>query len=165
MNFKNPLKTPFEEAIKLFWARVERTASCWNWTGSKHPKGYGQLTFMGYDQKAHRLSYLLHNGEIPEGLCVMHICDNPSCVNPSHLKLGTNQDNSDDKVTKGRQYRPTGEKNPAKILSEQKVQEIRQKYKTGLYTQLQLAIEYGTARSTIAEVTSGRTWFHDVRPS
>lgn len=95
-----------------FWARVHKTDSCWVWTRSKHPKGYGWYRFsvktrtVGKKTKAtiraHRLSWLLNRGEIPCGLSVLHNCDNPACVRPDHLFLGTIKDNYDDAVSKGR---------------------------------------------------------------
>lgn len=83
---------------------------CWLWVGGKDPKGYGMYYFkygtdtlpQGKQAKAHRASYILHVGDIPEGMTVRHKCDNPSCVNPSHLVLGTHQQNMDDKVRHGR---------------------------------------------------------------
>ncbi len=92
-----------------FWARVTKgdSKSCWNWTGGKNEKGYGALRFLGERILAHRLSWIIHNGPIPEhdsyhGFCILHRCDNPSCVNPDHLFLGTHQDNMDDMVAKNR---------------------------------------------------------------
>lgn len=89
-----------------FWDFVERglsTQECWPWTGSKNPKGYGLLgpQYKPY-RRAHRYVWFLANGEIPKGLLVLHTCDNPSCVNPDHLWLGTAQDNTTDMMQKGR---------------------------------------------------------------
>ena len=88
--------------MERFWAKVDKSGDCWLWTASKTKEGYGYFRFDGAMRKAHRMSWLLTNGEIPEGMLVCHTCDNPSCVNPKHLWLGTNRDNMDDMNAKGR---------------------------------------------------------------
>ena len=87
-----------------FWSMVEKGDSCWNWTGSLSKKGYGQISKTRNDgpELAHRLSYRLFVGPIPNGIMVLHKCDNPKCVNPSHLFLGTSGDNTQDMVQKER---------------------------------------------------------------
>ena len=90
--------------IDRFWNKVQKgnKNSCWNWLGAKNPKGYGLLGIQYPERRSHRFSWYLHNGKIPKKLFVLHSCDNPSCVNPNHLFLGTAQDNTNDMIKKGR---------------------------------------------------------------
>lgn len=86
-----------------FWARVDVVVgSCWVWTGAVGDHGYGRITEKGKRYRAHRMAWLINCGEIPEGLSVLHKCDNPSCVNPDHLFLGTQKVNIADGIQKGR---------------------------------------------------------------
>lgn len=85
-----------------FNCKVARTPTCWWWHGAKNSQGYGKLRAGNKWWTAHRISYLLHKGKIPPDLWVLHRCDNPSCVNPDHLFLGTRQDNIEDARQKGR---------------------------------------------------------------
>lgn len=96
---------PRPSVEERFWKSVKKELGkgCWNWTAAKIC-GYGAFSALG-EQRAHRVAYRLFVGEIPEGLYVLHKCDNPKCIRPDHLFLGTQQDNVDDKVAKGRQSR------------------------------------------------------------
>jgi len=92
-----------DETVKRFFAKVVVGENCWGWLGSTS-KGYGQMSSRKRKSpfKAHRLSWVIHNGDIPKGLVVRHSCNNPTCVNPKHLKVGTQKDNADDMVKAGR---------------------------------------------------------------
>lgn len=87
-----------ESIEKRFWEKVEKTESCWNWKGAINPSGHAVIKIDGKNRGSHRVSYAIHNGEIPENLMILHKCHNPKCVNPSHLKLGNAQENSQDEV-------------------------------------------------------------------
>lgn len=91
--------------MERFWSKVARTeneADCWLWLGATRAGGYGSIRVARKLEMAHRVSYLLAHGSIDEGLCVLHRCDNPACVNPAHLFLGTKKDNTSDRISKGR---------------------------------------------------------------
>jgi hypothetical protein len=93
-----------EDVSLRFWRKVIKIEHCWEWAAYKNKKGYGQIKIQGKVLGAHRVSWLLAVGEIEAGLCVLHTCDNPKCVRPDHLFLGTNADNVDDKYKKGRAF-------------------------------------------------------------
>lgn len=151
-----------------FWRYVSKTDTCWNWTGSgSGPKGaYGAMNINKKSCKAHRVSWEIHRGPIPEGMCVLHKCDNPRCVNPDHLFLGTKKDNTQDMVKKLRHYTVTkpefilrgSEANPAK-LNEKQVFQIRRLSLKGVSGH-RIALWCGMSRSTINRAIDGTNWQH-----
>lgn len=135
-----------------FWAKVDKRGpdECWPWTGCLTPLGYGQLLIHAKKWMAHRASWRIAHGPIPKGMCVCHHCDNPPCVNPAHLFLGTHKQNSEDMVNKGRAA--SGPFSPSKIRL------IRKLYCTGHYTQAELAKRFGTTQPVISGITRGQTY-------
>jgi spore coat polysaccharide biosynthesis protein SpsF (cytidylyltransferase family) len=132
-----------------FWALVARGDGCWEWTGHT-VKGYG--TYSRF--KAHRLAWELANGRSPGRMSVCHSCDNPGCVNPSHLWLGTARDNCADKVRKGRQA--TGEAHGKAKLTASEVADIR--LNPANLSHRQLAENYGVTRGAIGKILRGQSW-------
>jgi len=129
-----------------FWPKIEKTNSCWNWMANKNNHGYGMVLYGDRKRLAHRISWELHNGKIPKGLCVLHKCDNPACVNPDHLFLGTIRDNYEDMVKKGRHPPPS---NQFRQIPKAEVERIRELYQEG-YSQIALVRMFGLHRSTIS---------------
>lgn len=115
---------------KFFHDHVKRGPGCWEWTGFLDNKGYGRMnvartTGVGRtSQGAHRVSWVIENGPIPNGLHVLHSCDNPKCVNPGHLRLGTHQDNMKDASERGRYPRRKGSDSPVSKISAEHRAEI-----------------------------------------
>jgi HNH endonuclease/helix-turn-helix resolvase-like protein len=135
-----------------FWPKVNKTETCWLWLGSRAPEGYGHLNTVGKMKLAHRVSWELCNGPIPDGICVLHKCDNPPCVRPDHLFLGTKLDNPTDRLIKGRLGRVTK-------LNEESVYSMWQLYQNG--TSLgELAAQFNVNYSTIWRITHGHRWKH-----
>jgi hypothetical protein len=144
-----------------FWALVSRgpDEDCWIWQGTLMGKGYGKFyTAEKRHTGAHRISYLLHHGEIPDGMLVRHTCDNPPCVNPGHLLLGTVRDNSADARDRGRLSGGSlkGTAHPRCLLTEDSVQDIR----SGRFTTKEFAELYGVSVSTVQGIRRGRSWTH-----
>jgi hypothetical protein len=146
-----------------FWPKVSRLGhknDCWHWRGWKNEDGYGFIAKGRGDATpmlAHRVSWLVHNK--PKSLtskqCVMHSCDNPGCVNPNHLRIGTQAENTADRHSKDRTAR--GERLNRGVLNEDLVRKIRQEASRA-YTAL--GKKYGCSRATIRQVVQGKTWRH-----
>ena len=144
----------------FFWQKVDKKEDneCWSWIGAIHYMwGYGQFRVKGKYVAAHRFSWMLHNGEIPNGLCVCYKCDNPKSVNPKHLFLGTVADNNLDKKLKGRQPSIAGEKNPRAKLTENDIRNIRSFHKLG-YSGAELGRIYGVVKEEMYDIFSGKRW-------
>jgi hypothetical protein len=148
-----PAPTPQQRFERLCVPVPE--CGCWIWTGSA-TKGYGKVKVDGQHIGAHRWSWLLHKGPIPDGLQVCHSCDVPLCVNPAHLFLGTAKDNNDDKIRKGRAPKMAIHRNPK--LTEAQVREIRrQRGKEGV---VPLGNRMGVTNGVISRIQRGLSWKH-----
>lgn len=148
------------DVVARFWEKVNKDApnGCWEWTGSRTRFGHGQLHVNGKAVLAHRFAWELTNGAIPNGMGICHHCDNPTCVNPAHLFLGTQADNSADMVKKDRSLRGTRHFNAK--LTESQVAEIRCKYVRNVVTCRILADEYGVEMTTIHAIVRRKNWSH-----
>lgn len=137
------------------FALPEPNSGCWLWVGGFRPKdGYGNIKVSGKRWQAHRLAYELYCGPVQEGQQVMHSCDNTACVNPEHLSLGSNHDNVQDKVRKGRQAK--GELIGISKLCEADVLSIRKS--SG--SQRSIAAAFGVSHTTIGDIKSRKLWAH-----
>lgn len=151
-----------------FWSKVNKNGSipshvphlgkCWEWTANISKFGYGNFYLKGDSGRSHRIAWRLTFGEIPDLMHVLHKCDNRKCVNPAHLFLGTEQDNSDDKFSKGRHISLKGEDNPIHKLTTKQVNEIRQLFLSGSKTRKQLAEYYSVNVTTIAKIIRNESW-------
>lgn len=142
-----------------FWLHVDKTDSCWNWTGSTRPYGYGRFQNSGIAYLAHRYSFALINGPIPDGMLVCHHCDNPRCVRPDHLFLGTTLDNVKDKIEKGRGY--GGEAHYRAKLTQDDIRAIRAAKPDNPYRHHRaVARMFNVSHCTIARIWRGQGWKH-----
>ena len=149
-----------QSVVQRFWKYVHRGQDhqCWNWVGSKAVRGgYGQLSSKGLLLKAHRLSWEIHLGAIPEGMMIRHLCHNPSCCNPIHLLPGTAKDNHLDMQKAGRMSVPEtrrGEDFHDNKLTKSNVLDIYASQDRGV----DLANKYGVSKSMISRIRRGRAW-------
>ena len=137
----------------------EPKSGCWIWTATKSEDGYGKFYFHPTYERSHRASWMFYVGEIPNGLFVLHKCDNPSCVNPYHLFLGTNDDNIKDMVKKGRQRALRGSKHKNAKVTEKDVIEMRKLSESGL-SQYKIAEMFGICKSMANYICNRTNWKH-----
>lgn len=163
-----------EQMEQSFWSKVNKTDTCWLWTGAGGGTNgrYGRWYGGRVKDFAHRMSYVMHKGAIPRTLIVRHKCHVRKCVNPSHLELGTHKENTQDAVKAGRmcsgdrqrtahahvEYR--GEANSASRLTLEDVIQIRRLWDCNLATRQQLADEYGVSSGCIYGIVSRKNWGH-----
>jgi len=158
--FDVPKRKPGKPS-REFHEFVKSGPGCWEWTGLKHPTGYGLYTRDGVTYRAHRWAYEHVNGSIPEGGVIMHTCDRPSCVNPDHLRVGTHNENRADCVAKGRQAR--GSSAGRAKLNEEQVRALLMEYRTIRGNRdgklAILAAKYGIKQGTLRNIAT-RAWLH-----
>lgn len=153
-------ESAIEDIYRRFLDRMQRTddTDCWLWTGGVFKAtGYAKLV-LGTNLLASRISYVIYKGPIG-GLCVLHTCDNRICVNPDHLWLGTNADNSADMVAKGRSAPQHGTLNPRAVLTEEIVANIKLRLRNG-ERQNKIAADVGVCNQTINFIANEKTWRH-----
>ena len=157
-----------------FWSKVDKSHgnnNCWEWLGGKNKQGYGRLNIHRIIKLAHRISYELAYGTFDPSLSVCHRCDNPGCVNPTHLWLGTRTENNQDRNNKGRTVYQTGELVGSAKLTDLQVEEILSRFDNGETNRRQLAREYGVSHQRIRVIvgkknrTTGSVRKHYQTPS
>ena len=153
------------DLVEKFWARVDKSGSCWLWLGAKRPDGYGEMFIRKMKGKsdrvrAHRFSFELAFGKIPDGLYICHKCDNPSCVRPDHLFAGTQKENIADMWRKGRQnaWDKKGERNGSAKLTTENAKTVRHLYFAERRTLSEIGKFFGVANQTIWSVVHQLTW-------
>ncbi len=166
LDMKHPNAT---HPSQRFWSKVNKAGpnDCWEWTGARTPDGYGFM-FAGplYEidtrwVRSNRLSYEMHKGPIPEGLSVLHHCDNPPCVNPAHLYAGTQQQNVKDRATRkrGKEHRQGGESNDNAKLTEADIPTIIEMVRAGK-RQGVVGTIFGISQQHVSRIVHGHSWAH-----
>lgn len=144
--------------MERFFVKIKKTKGCWHWLAAKDPNGYGQFNYNGVVLPAHKVSYIIHKGEVPKGMVLLHKCDNRYCVNPDHLEIGTQAENMADMVAKGRSCRGTAHRDAK--LCPKRVRKARKMYESGKHTITAIAEYFGVTRSPMARAIRGESWGH-----
>lgn len=149
--------------LPRFWKKVAVRGrdDCWEWQGVRFSNGYGCIVIKNHQRAmTHRVAYELAYGPIPEGMHILHSCDNPPCCNPAHLRTGTAQENYQDARLRGRTNPPRGTRSGKAKLTEANVKEIRDIYSLGGIAMREIARQYGVSYSTIHGIICRSHWKH-----
>lgn len=152
-----------QKSLNRFWSKVRKTRGCWLWTTGKDKDGYGKTCINRKDLRAHRVSYEITYGKIPKGMGVLHKCDNPSCVNPKHLFIGTAKDNAVDMMKKGRRSTVLiGETHPSSKLTARKISMIRKMLSenSGYGSGRSIAKKFNVSDALISNIKHNSSWKH-----
>lgn len=162
--FRKKMRESFQDR---FWSRVDKTKTCWNWLGATQGRGYGFCRRNGVGTGCHRISWEIAHGPIPDKLCVLHKCDNPICVNPDHLFLGTFADNVSDCISKGRRRyfrgrnpKLQGANNPRAKLDDSDVIRMRKEFDAGGITKAELGARFGVSNVMASLIVRRVNWIH-----
>lgn len=152
-----------ESLTKRFWLYVSvgNTTDCWMWVGDRGKDGYGRIWHEGKTRQAHRVAFFLFGGVLPPNKpSVLHTCDTPACVNPTHLFAGDTKDNNADRDRKGRNADVRGEKNACAKLNTAQVLAIHQLYKEAWMTKTSIAEIFGVSPANVCLIGKEQTWAH-----
>ncbi len=145
---------------RLLEKTIKLEDGCWYCSCGGKDSRYGTISINDQSISNHVASYLVHKGEVPEGINVCHTCDYKRCINPEHLFLGTQQDNINDMISKGRKDNRIGSKNTQAILDEDKVREIKYFLEHAGMTQKEIADYFGVSQVIISQINTGKRWSH-----
>ena len=157
----NLRQTEDQAVIKLLLASEEKNGGCICATKYLNDKGYPRMRVNAKKRYMSHVMYERYIGEMPDGMCVLHKCDIPSCINPQHLFIGTKADNNYDMVSKGRHYvHGKGEKSCRATITDKQAKEIKMEYKPRVVTASYLAEKYGTTRAVVNNIVQNKSWRH-----
>lgn len=146
--------------MNRFWSKVTLSDNCWLWSAATNNTGYGYFRFQNKLQLAHRVSYILSKSEIPLGMSVRHKCDVGLCVRPSHLEIGTQQDNMDDMRIRCRERKAIGSCNGNSALFKWQIPVIRKMIASNLWSQVSIGQLFNVGPTNISSIKLGKTWRH-----
>lgn len=147
------------KSLANFSKKFVRSNGCWLWNGGKNRDGYGQVRLKGRTEYAHRISWVIHNGPIPKGMCVCHQCDNPLCVRPDHLFLGTHAENMADMIAKNHVARFHGKEDTHTKLAKKDIRRMREQYLFGA-DRKDISLVFNVSISSVYAIVGRRTWRH-----